>query len=193
MLICTSDIDPIKFIEYREQLREALKLPEITKSISPYAQMDAFSTSWESPCVPSCATKTFFSIDGDELLGMCQFQKTTYQDGFIHCTETLAYNFSKKNIIYGRDYREFYEYLNENVHKVNMSIMGNFSEEDFQKPYGKPFEALLRHLKPYGGRYVGKFEKHTTNALGEIVDVHMVEFITKKGKEEFYNKPQKSC
>ena len=162
MLICTSDIEYTKYLEYREQLREALTLPEITKSISPYAHLDAFSTSWESTCLPSCGTKTFFSID-------------------------------KKNIVYGRDYREFYEYLNENVHKVNMSIMGNFSEEDFQKPYGKPFEALLRHLKPYGGRYVGKFEKHTTNAQGVVVDVHMVEFITKKGKEEYFNNSGKSC
>ena len=185
MLICTADIDPVKFIKYREDLREALTNPAIQQSISPHATMDAFDTTWESPMFPKTATVTFFSIHNDEILGVCQYQKISYIEGFIHCNEVLTYNFSKNNVIYGRDCRKFYDLLNESVHKGNLSIMGNFDDTHF--------DHFIKHLSPYGGRYVGKFEKHTTNALGEIVDVHMVEFITKKGKEEYFNNSRKSC
>lgn len=180
MLICTSDIDPVKFIKYREDLREALLRDEVKKAISPHAQMDAFDTTWESTRLPSWGTTTFFSIHNDEMLGVLQYQKVTHLEGFIHCSEVFSYNFSKKNIIFGRDCRQFYDLLDQRVHKVNMSIMGNFDKETH-------FDHFIKHLKPYGARYVGKFEKHTTNAMGEIVDVHMVEYITSKGKQEYYN------
>lgn len=189
MLISVYDLkDCAEFASYVEQLKAAMQDPELTKSISPLATLDTLCQAYSTPGYPSYSVETFFSIKDGVLHGILQYQAMTYANGFVHCTESLAFHITKNDLVFGRDYREYYEFLNNNVHKVNISIMGNFGEDAYSVKYGKPFEALLRHLKPYGGRYVGCFEKHTTNALGEIVDVHLIEYITKLGTETFYNK-----
>lgn len=189
MLISVYDLAQTPdFKLYVDQLRVAMCNKELTKSITPLATVDTLCQAYAAPGYPSYSVETFFSIKDGVLHGILQYQAMSYENGFIHCTESLAFHITKNDLTFGRDYRQYYEFLNNNVHKVNISIMGNFNEDDFAVKYGKPFEALLRHLKPYGGRYVGCFEKHTTNAQGNIVDVHLIEYITKLGKETFYNK-----
>lgn len=182
MLIKTTDIPKEKFDLYFAQLQQAMQHEEIMKSIAETTTAETLATCWESSAFPKIGCTTFFSVQGDELQGICQYYTLRQEYNFVHCTEVLTYNFSNKNIVFGKDCIDFYSYLNENVHKVNMTINGTFTEEDYATEYGKPFENLLRHLQPYGGRYVGYFKEHTRNALGQIVDVHMVEFITDKGK-----------
>ena len=188
MLVCTNEIPEDKLKRYKEQLAIALENPQIKTRISPMANLESFCSTWEMNVSPIYGINSFFSVDGDELLGVLQYHILKYDTGYVHCTDTLGYNLGSIDMVFGRDYKQFYAMLNTTVHKVNMTIDATFTEEEYNKAYGKPFEGLLRHLAEYNPRYVGKFEKHSQNALGELVDVHLVEFITQKGRNDYNEK-----
>lgn len=125
---------------------------------------------------PSYHTITFVSLT-DTVNGIFQAYIIQSEDYMFHCSDMSVLNLGDKRFAFGKDHKEFIEFLFQYCHRI--------SATGLERPHihHNPYEHVgsdARHLP--GARRIGYREKYIKNANGEYCDQYIWETITPKGR-----------
>lgn len=179
MLLPLSDLDYDQQHELHRKLNEFYKDPTVQRAFNKEQTPVQWMTSEPfSTAVPSHQTMTFASVDDKgEIHGVYQAYITQSEDYIIQCLDTAVINLGSK-MRFGRDQREFYDFLVGFCHRIEVSGLidtGTYNPIDHVGP-----EA--RHFQRYGARRIGQRHYYVKNIQGDYMHQILWEIITPKGK-----------
>lgn len=123
---------------------------------------------------PEYFQMTWVSYNNDTPIGIFQAHIMISDTVLWKCVDTLVINFSDKKLVFGRDWRSFYDILYDLCHKIELSAL---------VPQNSEYEGVTanRHLARYDVNYIGRKRCVNQNLNGVWMDQLLWEIITPKG------------